>query len=84
MAKGSGGGGRGGGKSSTMSFWGRGGNKGVSLTGNTLSGDTFKFKSWIKDKLGGQWDTSTKTWKISKEGVALLRAQGNNTRFGGS
>jgi len=89
MGKASGGGaggsgGRGGGESVSMSFWGRGGNKGVTLQGNNLSGDTYKFSRWIKNELGGVWSPSTRTWNISNAGVEKLKAQGNNTRFGGS
>ncbi len=63
-------------------FWSRGGGGEVTLTGKKLTGDTFRHRDWIKNKLGGKWDSSSKSWEISDAGVSLLKSRGSGSRFG--
>jgi len=50
--------------------------QGIELNGNTLSGNTFAAKDYIKSYLGGKWNASTKTWTVDGDKVARLL---NNT-----
>jgi len=43
--------------------------KGMKLTGNILSGDTFPVKSYIKAYLGGKWNAEMKVWTVDAEKV---------------
>ena len=36
----------------------------VTLTGNLLTGDTFKLREWIKHYLNGKWDAEHKGWIV--------------------
>lgn len=36
----------------------------VTLTGNLLTGDTFKCSDVIKKYLGGKWDANSKGWRV--------------------
>jgi len=36
----------------------------VTLTGNFLTGDTFKCSDFIKKNLGGKWDAQRKGWIV--------------------
>jgi hypothetical protein len=40
------------------------------LTGNLLTGDTYKIKDWIKKYLNGKWDGTRKGWVVDLEKVA--------------
>jgi len=42
----------------------------VALTGNLLTGDTFKISDFIKKYLGGKWDGQRKGWIVDLEQVA--------------
>ena len=38
--------------------------KGMQLNGNTLSGDTYGMREYIKTHWSGKWDGATKTWTV--------------------
>jgi len=38
--------------------------KGLQLNGNTLSGDTYGMREYIKTHWSGKWDGATKTWTV--------------------
>jgi hypothetical protein len=42
----------------------------VTLTGDLLTGDTFKCSDFIKKSLGGKWDGQRKGWIVDMEKVA--------------
>jgi len=42
----------------------------VTLTGNLLTGDTYKVIDFIKKYLGGKWDGQHKGWRVDLEKVA--------------
>jgi hypothetical protein len=42
----------------------------VTLTGNLLTGDTFKCSDFIKKYLGGKWDAARKGWIVDLTQVA--------------
>jgi hypothetical protein len=44
--------------------------QGIELNGNTLSGNTFPAKDYIKAYLGGKWNASSKTWTVDADKVA--------------
>jgi len=48
----------------------------VTLTGDLLTGDTFKIKDWIKKYLNGKWDGARKGWVVDLTAVA--RRTGGN------
>lgn len=52
--------------------------QGIELNGNTLSGNTFAAKDYIKSYLGGKWNANSKTWTIDSDKVARLL---NNTPY---
>lgn len=41
----------------------------MQLNGNILTGDTYPVKDYIKSKLGGKWNASSKSWTVD---VALV------------
>ena len=43
--------------------------KGMTLTGNVLSGDTYGPRTYIKKYLGGKWNPATKTWTVDVDKV---------------
>lgn len=43
--------------------------KGMTLTGNVLSGDTFGPRQYIKKYLGGTWDAKQKAWIVDAKKV---------------
>lgn len=42
----------------------------VTLTGNLLTGDTFKCRDFVKKYLGGKWDGQRKGWIVDLAQVA--------------
>ncbi len=40
------------------------------LNGNMLSGDTYGYKGYIKDNLGGKWDADKRAWRVDLDKVA--------------
>lgn len=49
---------------------------GLVLTGNTLSGNTYPVKEYIKSYLGGKWDGNKKAWVVDIEKVNSLITRG--------
>lgn len=46
--------------------------KGMQLTGNILSGDTFNFRDYIKTYCDGKWDKDNKVWIVNAEKIMTL------------
>lgn len=42
---------------------------GIIYEGNTLSGNTFPVKDWIKSKVDGKWDANRKMWVVNSAQV---------------
>lgn len=43
--------------------------KGMTLTGTTLSGDTYGMRQYIKEYWGGKWDADRKVWTVNVDKV---------------
>lgn len=51
----------------------------VKLTGNLLTGDTFKIKDFIKKYLNGKWDGEKKGWIVDLAAVEKYTAENGTT-----
>jgi primase-polymerase (primpol)-like protein len=49
---------------------------GIVLNGNTLSGNTYPIKDYIKSYLGGKWDKENGCWIIDVEKLNNIMARG--------
>jgi hypothetical protein len=51
----------------------------VTLTGDLLTGDTFKVKDFIKKYLDGKWDSDRRGWVVNLEKVAKYTSGSGET-----
>jgi hypothetical protein len=51
----------------------------VTLTGDLMTGDTFKIKDWIKQYLNGKWDSNRKGWIVDLDKVARYSNESGDT-----